>query len=156
MEEEETESVTVEFDNINIETAGTEEEAEEGLKAVLGMEIEDECEGEGEVEEGGDGTQRAQGALEFLTEEADPRGTILVDAHNGFNKLRRLAMPWTGWHRLPSGARFAFNCYRHCAKILLRQPGEPPVTILSREGINQGDPLSMVLYGITLFPSPSI
>ena len=30
--------------------------------------------------------------------------------------------------------------------------GEPPVTILSREGVTQGDPLSMVLYGITLVP----
>ena len=45
-----------------------------------------------------------------------------------------------------------FNCYRHWAQLLLRQPGEPPVTILSREGVTQGDPISMVLYGITLVP----
>ena len=32
------------------------------------------------------------------------------------------------------------------------QTGEPPVTILSREGVTQGDPLSMVLYRITLVP----
>ena len=37
-------------------------------------------------------------------------------------------------------------------QLLLRQPGEPPVTVLSREGVTQGDPLSMVLYGITLVP----
>ena len=30
--------------------------------------------------------------------------------------------------------------------------GEPPVTILSIEGVTQGDLLSMVLYGITLVP----
>ena len=30
--------------------------------------------------------------------------------------------------------------------------GETPFTILSREGVTQGDPLSMVLYGITLAP----
>ena len=30
--------------------------------------------------------------------------------------------------------------------------GELPVTILSREGVTQGDPLSMVLYRITLIP----
>ena len=48
--------------------------------------------------------------------------------------------------------RFASNCYRHWEQLLLRQPGEPSVTILSREGDTQGDPLSMVLYGITLVP----
>ena len=61
-------------------------------------------------------------------------------------------MLWTVRHRWPDGARFAFNCYKHWAQLLLRQPGEPPVTILSREGVTQGDPLSMVLYRITLVP----
>ena len=48
--------------------------------------------------------------------------------------------------------RFALNLYRHGAQILLRQPGEPPVTILSQEGVNQGDLLLVVLYGINLVP----
>ena len=30
--------------------------------------------------------------------------------------------------------------------------GEPPVTILSIEGVTQVDPISMVFYGITLVP----
>ena len=59
---------------------------------------------------------------------------------------------WTVQHHWPAGARFAFKCYMHWAQLLLRQPGEPPVTILSREGVTQGDPISMVLYGITLVP----
>ena len=37
-------------------------------------------------------------------------------------------------------------------QLILRQPGDPPVTILSREGVTQGDLISMVLYGITLVP----
>ena len=45
-----------------------------------------------------------------------------------------------------------FNFYRHWAQLLLRHPGEPPVTTLSREGVTQGDPLLMVLFGITLVP----
>ena len=45
-----------------------------------------------------------------------------------------------------------FNYYRHWAQLLLRQPGETPVTILSQDGVIQGDPLSMVLYGIPLIP----
>ena len=46
----------------------------------------------------------------------------------------------------------AFNCYRHWAQIILRQPEEPSVTILIREGVTQRDPLLMVLYSITLVP----
>ena len=43
-------------------------------------------------EKEGAGTLRALGALEFLTQDVDPSGTILLDAYNGFNKLIRLAM----------------------------------------------------------------
>ena len=57
--------------------------------------------------EGGGGTQRLLGALEFLTQEAEPSVTTLIDARNGFNKLSRLAMLWTVWHCGPVGGRFA-------------------------------------------------
>ena len=53
-------------------------------------------------------------------------------------------------YRWPAGARFAFNCYKNWAQLLPRQPGEPPVTIMSREGVTQGDPISMVFYGVAL------
>ena len=81
-----------------------------------------EAEGSEGEEEGG-GTLRALGALEFLTQEADPSGNMLVDARNGFNKLIHLAMLWTVQHRWPAGSRFAFNCYKHWAQLLLRLPG---------------------------------
>ena len=87
-----------------------------------------------------------------MTQETELSVTTLVDAHNGFNKLSRLVMLWTLWHCWPAGARFAFNCYRHRAQILLRQMVEPPVKILSQEGVTQGDPISMLLYRITLIP----
>ena len=45
-----------------------------------------------------------------------------------------------------------FNFYRHWAQLLLRQLGESTVTIMSRKGVTQGDPLSMVLYKITIIP----
>ena len=61
-------------------------------------------------------------------------------------------MMWTVRYRWPAGARFAFNCYRRWVQLLLLQPGQPPVTILNREGVTQEDPLYMVLYGITLVP----
>ena len=102
--------------------------------------------------EGGGGTLRALETLELLTQESEPSGTTLVDARNGFNELSRLAMLWTVRHGWTAGARFTFNCYKHWAQLLLHHTGELPVTILSREGFTQGDPLSMFLYGITLVP----
>jgi hypothetical protein len=85
-------------------------------------------------------------------EPAEPHGVLLVDAANGFNELGRKAMLWTVRHRWAAGARFAFNCYRHSALLILRRPGRPCHVILSQEGVTQGDPLSMVLYGVALVP----
>ena len=62
-----------------------------------------------EGEEGGVGTQRALEDLELLTQEAEPSGTTLVYARNGFNEPSRLAMLWTLRHCWTAGARFAFN-----------------------------------------------
>ena len=76
----------------------------------------------------------------------DPDDTVrhrVLDAGSGagrdnvFNNLSRLSMLWTVLHRCPTGARFAFNCYKYWAQILLRQPGEPPFTLLIRENVNQ-------------------
>ena len=116
------------------------------------MEIEEEGDNVAEGVEGGGGTLGALVSLYFLTQDADPSGTTLIDARNRFNDLRRLAMLWTVRHCCPAGERFAFNFYRHWAQLLLLQPGELPVTILSREGVTQGDLFFMVLYGITLVP----
>ena len=134
------------IENLSIETAGTEEGAAEVLEAALGMEIEEEGEGEGMGKEGGDGTQRALEALNFLTQKAEPSGTTLADARNGFNKLIPLAILCTVRHRWPVGERFAFNLYRQWAQLLLRQPGggvsynyEP------REGNSWRTPLSGIV-----------
>ena len=73
-----------------------EEEAAEGLEAALAtQEMEVEGDGRSEGEEGVGGTQQALEALEFLTQDAEPSGTTLVDARNGLNELSRLAMLWT-------------------------------------------------------------
>jgi hypothetical protein len=83
---------------------------------------------------------------------ADPSGTLLVDTMNGFNQLGRRAMLWTVRHRWAVGARFAFNCYRHSAQLILRRKGKPGYVLLSARGVTQGDPLSMILYGLALVP----
>ena len=61
MEEEESGGVAIGIEKLTIETAVTEEEAAEYLKAALGMEVDEEVKGKGE--EGGVGTPRALEAL---------------------------------------------------------------------------------------------
>ena len=45
----------------------------------------------------------------FLTQDAEPDGTTLVDALNCFNKMIRLEMLWTVRQRCPEGVRSASN-----------------------------------------------
>ena len=85
-----------EINNLTIETVGTEEDTEEQLTASLEMDVEEDRGGEDDNE--GGGTQRSLGALEFLTQEAEPSGSTLVDDRNGFNELSRLAILWTVRH----------------------------------------------------------
>ena len=60
-------------------------------------------------------------------------------------------MLWTVAHRCPKSSRFAFNCYRHFPQLLARVPGDrTPKIILSKEGVTQGDPMAMPLYGISV------
>ena len=92
------------------------------------------------------------GATCLLTQEAEPIWLMIFDACNGFIELSGLAMMWTVRRHWLTGASFAFNCYKYWVQIILRHPGEPPVIMLGREGVTKGDPLLMVLYGITLLP----
>jgi hypothetical protein len=82
----------------------------------------------------------------------EPTGVLQIDAKNGFNELSRKAMLWTARHRWANGARFSLNCYRHASMLILRRQGGSCEVLLSREGVTQGDPLSMVLYGLALTP----
>ena len=74
----------------------------------------------------------------LVTRDVEPGGATLVYYRNGFNELIRLAMLLTVHHRWLVGARFAFNCYRHWAQLLLCQPGDVPVILLNRESVTQG------------------
>ena len=55
-------------------------------------------------------------------------------------------------HRWPRLARFAFNCHRHEIRLVVRVPGYMSIILMSQEGVAQGDPLAMALYGTTLLP----
>ena len=67
-----------------------------------------------EVEGGGRGVRLVGDLLTLeatgnLTKDAETGGTKLVDAHNGFNDLSRLAMFCMVLHCWRTGVRFTFN-----------------------------------------------
>ena len=83
----------------------------------------------------------------------DEWGFLLVDAKNAFNELNRTLMLWTVRHLWPSGAKFAFNCYKHHSTLIIRSSKiEDMASISSEEGVTQGDVLAMILYGLALLP----
>lgn len=97
-------------------------------------------------------SQTSDAGMLMQPPEEDTYAIVLVDVRNGFNKLNHCAILWTVGHRWPSGSRFAFNCYRHSAQLVLQQTSGIPRILQSQEGVTQGDPLSMILYGIGLLP----
>ena len=79
-------------------------------------------------------------------------GFLLIDARNAFNEVNRTVMLWVIRHEWPSGARFCFNCYQHHALLVNHGAIGKSVIIPSQEGVTQGDPLSMICYGIAILP----
>ena len=80
--------------------------------------------------------------------QEDYRGFLLIYARNAFNKENRTAMLWVVRHEWPSGARFAFNCYRHWATLLITAGNAMGHLLHSKEGVTQGDTLTMVACGL--------
>jgi hypothetical protein len=79
-------------------------------------------------------------------------GFLLIDAKNAFNEMNRTVMLWTVRHEWPAGARFTFNCYKHWGTLMIRNNDGTATFLSSKEGVTQGDPLSMFVYGIGLLP----
>ena len=57
-------------------------------------------------------------------------------------------MLWTVRHLWPSGARYVFNNYR--AILIICSAVGLALILFSKEGVTQGDPLAMVVYGLLL------
>ena len=77
---------------------------------------------------------------------SDGWGFLLLDA---FNLVSRVTALWNARILWPRCSRFLFNTYRGFAVLLLRDSGE---FLYSREGVTQGDPLSMLLYAVAMMP----
>ena len=76
-------------------------------------------------------------------------GLLLVDAKNAFNSLNRAAMLWNVRVLWPRCSRFVFNTYQCWGTLLVRGSDE---FLFSKEGVTQGDPLSMFLYAVGTLP----
>ena len=61
-------------------------------------------------------------------------------------------MLWKVRYLWPSGYRCVFNCYLHWSLIVLRNMNGIASFLNSREGATQGDPPSMIAYGISILP----
>jgi len=93
-----------------------------------------------------------EGAIHAMNELFDTNkpnssgwGVLLIDASNAFNSLSCISMLFhvcTLWHHR---VRFVFNTY--CGWPVLVVCGMSDY-ILSKEGVTQGDPLSMYVYAI--------
>ena len=76
-------------------------------------------------------------------------GVLMVDASNAFNSLNRTAMLLHARVLWPRCARCLFNTYRGWSMLVVRAASE---CLYSKEGVTQGDPLSMFMYAIGTLP----
>jgi len=72
-------------------------------------------------------------------------GVLLIDASNAFNSLNRISMLFHVFTLWPRRAHFTFNTYRGWPVLGMHGMSD---YILSKEGVTQGDPLSMYVYAI--------
>ena len=86
------------------------------------------------------------------TDTLEKNGFLVIDVENVFNLMSRVNLLWTVLHLWPAGARFAFNYYCFVSLLLCRNSTGEPLKMLSKEGSIQGNPLSMLLYGIGILP----
>ena len=112
---------------------------EKGIRIDLGAKIE--------------GGVHAMKTMWDTVKEEEEMGFLLIDARNAFNEGNRTRKLWTIWYLWPMRARFSFNCYRHHVTLYLCL-GECAILIVipSWEGMTQGEPLAIILYGLLLLP----
>ena len=103
----------------------------------------------GGVKSGIEGAIHAMNEMYSQNCTSDDLGILLVDASNAFNSLDRAALLWNARILWPRCSRFLFNTYSGWAALVVHGSEE---FLYSREGVTQGDPLSMFLYAVGTMP----
>ena len=67
---------------------------------------------------------------------------------NAFNEENFTVMLQAVKHEWSSDARFAFNCYRHWATLMIRVGDKTGHFLHSKEGVTHGYTLSIIPYGL--------
>ena len=93
------------------------------------------------------GCEAAIHAMHQLFNLPHTNAVIQVDASNAFNSLNRQTALRNVLYLCPSIAKVLINSYRSDVNLYIH--GE---TIMSQEGITQGDPLAMATYAISTVP----
>eukprot|EP00731_Ephydatia_muelleri_P030106 Em0021g629a len=121
------------------------------MALVTGRDVQDVC----GVEQLATGLKASiEGAIHAMTDlynefASDSWGFLLIDAVNAFNMINRTTALWNARVLWPRCSRFLFNTYRGYSMLILKDTKE---CIYSKEGVTQGDLLSMFFYAVAVLP----
>jgi len=93
------------------------------------------------------GIEHAIHALRSQFTKADCQGILLIDASNAFNSLNRKAALACIKNTCPSIYTALSNSYRQHSSLFVNGR-----VIMAQEGVTQGDPLAMAMYGLATIP----
>jgi hypothetical protein len=93
------------------------------------------------------GCEAAVHAMKAVLDDDSTQAALLVDAQNAFNLLNRQLALVNMHHICPSIAALLTNIYREDASLFVQDE-----TVLSCEGVMQGDPLAMAMFALGIAP----
>jgi hypothetical protein len=121
------------------------------LVLATGKDVEEVCNAEQlctGVQAGIEGAIHAMRDL-FDQNANDGWGMLLVDASNAFNSINRATALMNARVQWPRCSRYLFNTYRGHSVLKVQNAIE---LLHSREGVTQGDPVSMLMYALAAMP----